>query len=102
MNLWRLLGLCGALLFASRWLVQAHFARRAQAPVVTPLFWLITLGGSLTLVVYFGAGPAQDPVGVLSNGVPLFTAIYNLRLAFRGRNGDLKSPPHVPASAQRS
>jgi lipid-A-disaccharide synthase-like uncharacterized protein len=82
---WRVVGGLGALLFAARWLVQIRAARRAGAPVVTPLFWLISLAGSVLLVCYFGLGPTHDPIGVLGNALPLCTALFNLRLVARRR-----------------
>jgi lipid-A-disaccharide synthase-like uncharacterized protein len=83
-------------MFASRWLVQLHFARRVGAPVVPPAFWLMSLTGSLLLVTYFAAGPARDPIGVLGNLLPLATASYNLYLAHRRRGAG--TPPAIPGT----
>jgi lipid-A-disaccharide synthase-like uncharacterized protein len=85
---WRWLGLAGAALFGSRWLAQVLASRRAGRPVITPLFWLLTLGGSATLVAYFLFGPHADGIGVFTNALPGTLAVYNLSLVWRRRGGN--------------
>lgn len=89
MTTWRMLGLLGTLLFAGRWVIQVYSARRAGASHVTPAFWLMSLAGSILLVIYFALGPHADPVGFVGNFLPLLTASYNLHLILRHRRGIL-------------
>ena len=83
MSAWRAIGLCGTALFAGRWVVQLVSARRARASVVTPGFWMMSLGGSSLLLLYFGASPQADLVGFLGNALPFATALFNLWLCTR-------------------
>lgn len=80
---WKLIGLCGALMFAARWLVQFLASRRAQRPVIPRLFWYMSLTGSLITLSYFLFSSKQDVVGVVQNLFPAFTAAYNLYLDLR-------------------
>ncbi|MEM9029922.1 MAG: lipid-A-disaccharide synthase N-terminal domain-containing protein [Pseudomonadota bacterium] len=49
-----LLGLCGQLLFVSRWFVQWIASERARDAIVPELFWYLSfVGGSLVLVYGF-------------------------------------------------
>src|SRR5258708_33185283 len=76
---WKLLGYLGVFIFASRWLIQVHASKKAGRPVLTRLFWMFSLLGSLLLVSYFIFGK-NDSVGLFSNLFPAFIALYNLRL----------------------
>ena len=82
---WKLIGYAGALLFASRWLVQMLASRRARQPVLPRAFWLMSLAGSVMTLSYFMFSAKQDSVGVLQNLFPAFTAIYGLQLDMRHR-----------------
>lgn len=79
---WKILGYVGILLFGSRWLVQLYASKKAGKPVITRLFWLLSLIGSLLLIVYFTFGK-NDSVGILSNLFPAVVSIYNLYLDAR-------------------
>jgi len=70
------------LVFTSRWIFQMLASKKAKKPVITRLFWIISLVGSLLLLLYFIFGK-NDSVGILSNLFPLFVAIYNLILDSR-------------------
>lgn len=77
---WRALGIVGAALFGCRWVVQVHASRRAGRPVVTPVFWALSMAGSILLLCYFTCGPRRDLVGALSNLFPLGISAYNVFL----------------------
>lgn len=82
---WKLIGYAGALMFASRWLVQMLASRRARQPVIPRVFWLMSLAGSVMTLSYFMFSAKQDSVGVLQNLFPALTAIYGLQLDVRHR-----------------
>jgi lipid-A-disaccharide synthase-like uncharacterized protein len=81
---WKVIGLTGALLFGSRWLVQFLASRRAGKPVIPRVFWYMSIVGSLMTLAYFVFGK-NDAVGVLQNLFPAFTALYSLGLDIRHR-----------------
>lgn len=76
---WKLIGYLGVGLFAGRWFVQLIASRRHGRPVMPPLFWYMSITGSILLLVYFVFGK-NDSVGVLSNLFPFTVALYNLYL----------------------
>lgn len=82
---WKLIGYAGALMFASRWLVQVIASRRRGRPVIPRIFWYMSIAGSLMLLSYFSFSAKQDSVGVLQNLLPTFTACYSLWLDIRHR-----------------
>lgn len=82
---WKLIGYAGALLFASRWLVQFVASRRAGRPVIPRVFWYMSIAGSLMVLSYFSLSSKRDSVGVLQNLFPAFTAAYSLWLDIRHR-----------------
>ena len=79
---WKLIGYLGVAIFSARWLVQMNASRKAGRPVMTRLFWLMSLAGNLMVLAYFSFGK-NDSVGILSNFFPAFVALYNLYLDFR-------------------
>lgn len=76
---WKLIGYLGVALFAGRWFVQLIASRRSGKPVMPPLFWYMSITGSILLLIYFVFGK-NDSVGVLSNLFPFTVALYNLYL----------------------
>ncbi|WP_197672966.1 lipid-A-disaccharide synthase N-terminal domain-containing protein [Verrucomicrobium sp. GAS474] len=79
---WKLVGYCGTLIFAGRWVVQLIASRKAGHPVVPPAFWYMSAAGSLMVLAYFTFGK-NDSVGILGNLFPAFIGFYNLSLALR-------------------
>lgn len=78
---WKIVGVIGAVMFASRWLVQSYYSRKAGKPVTPPrAFWVLSVMGSLLTLAYFIFSPKQDMVGVIQNLIPCFTACYMLYL----------------------
>jgi len=79
---WKLVGYVGVFLFAGRWFVQVYYSRRLRRPVVPTVFWLMSITGSMLLLVYFTFGK-NDSVGILANLFPATVAVYNLYLDIR-------------------
>jgi lipid-A-disaccharide synthase-like uncharacterized protein len=82
---WLLFGLLGNLVFSSRFLVQWIASERARASVVPPVFWHLSLVGSLVLLAY--ALHRRDPVFVLAYLPNGFVYVRNLMLIRRGSAG---------------
>jgi len=89
---WKAIGLTGALMFGTRWLVQFVASRRAGKPVIPRLFWYMSLLGSVMTLSYFVFSAKQDAVGVLQNLFPAFTAAYSLYLDVRHRGWGRRGP----------
>ena len=85
MSPWKLIGLTGALMFGTRWVVQFVATRRAGRPVIPRAFWMMSLVGSAMTLSYFLFSAKQDAVGILQNLFPAFTAAYSLWLDLRPR-----------------
>ena len=85
MSPWKLIGLTGALMFGSRWVVQFIASKRAGKPVIPRVFWYMSIAGSLMTLSYFIFSSKQDAVGVIQNLFPAFTAVYSLYLDIRHR-----------------
>lgn len=94
---WKVIGLTGALMFGTRWLVQLIASRRAGKPVIPRLFWYMSLLGSVMTLSYFVFSAKQDAVGVLQNLFPAFTAAYSLYLDVRHRGWNRRGPEPDPA-----
>jgi lipid-A-disaccharide synthase-like uncharacterized protein len=77
---WKIIGMVGALMFASRWFVQAYYSRKAGRSVTPRLFWVMSMVGSVTTLAYFVFSPKQDMVGVIQNLFPFVISAYNLYL----------------------
>ena len=81
LNVWKVIGLMGAALFGCRWLVQAAASRRAGRSVVPPVFWLISIAGSLMQLLYF-TFYRVDSVGIINTLPPFLVSAYNAWLVF--------------------
>lgn len=88
---WKLVGYLGVALFAGRWFVQVRASSRRGRPTVTPVFWYMSIAGSLLLLLYFTFGK-NDSVGILSNLFPFTIALYNLWLHGLPRRGQQRPP----------
>jgi lipid-A-disaccharide synthase-like uncharacterized protein len=82
---WKLVGYFGVLMFGCRWLPQIIASRKAKQVKMPRIFWIMSVLGSLALLSYFVFGK-NDSVGILSNLLPAFVAVYNLFL-------DMKQQP---------
>jgi lipid-A-disaccharide synthase-like uncharacterized protein len=92
---WKLVGYAGVLLFGGRWIVQLVGSTLKGRPTFPRLFWYMSLGGSMCLLTYFVWGK-NDSVGILSNLMPSFIAVYNLVLDFRHRQKAAQAEAATP------
>lgn len=81
---WKIVGLGGSLLFASRWFVQLYYTRKLGRVVMPLAFWLLSVAGSVMMLSYFVLGK-NDSVGIVSTLFPAFVSVYNLSVHVRGR-----------------
>ena len=94
MSPWKIIGLTGALMFGSRWVVQFVASRREHKPVIPRLFWYMSLVGSAMTLSYFLFSAKQDAVGIVQNLFPAFTAGYSLYLDIRHRGWNRDRASH--------
>jgi len=75
---WVALGLLGQLLFAARMVIQWLHSERHRRSMVPPIFWWLSLGGSLMLLTYFLW--RTDIVGIIGQGLGFVIYTRNLML----------------------
>lgn len=78
---WIAIGMFGQLLFSGRWLVQWLISEKAGRSVVPKVFWVLSLGGGLTLLSY--SIYQRDPVFILGNSMNSVVYLRNLYLIYR-------------------
>lgn len=78
--IWVGLGLLGQLLFTGRMIVQWLASEKSKQSVVPPLFWWMSLAGSMMLLSYFLW--RRDVVGILGQGIGLAIYVRNLHLIY--------------------
>lgn len=81
MDWWMILGFFAQAVFSIRFIVQWIASERAGESVVPELFWLISLTGSLLLLMY--AIHQRDPVFILGQGSGIFIYLRNMHLIIR-------------------
>jgi len=89
--LWLGLGLFGQLLFTGRMVVQWIASERQGTSVVPPMFWWMSLIGSLLLLAYFFW--RRDPIGLLGQAFGSFIYLRNIIWILEGKKLD-----RVPAT----
>ncbi|HXI04667.1 MAG TPA: lipid-A-disaccharide synthase N-terminal domain-containing protein [Candidatus Saccharimonadales bacterium] len=85
LTLWLILGFTGQALFFSRFLVQWIHSERLGRSEVPAVFWYLSLGGGLLLLVY--AVWIKDPVFILGQSAGAFVYVRNLMLLRRAGPG---------------
>jgi lipid-A-disaccharide synthase-like uncharacterized protein len=78
--LWVSVGLLGQALFTGRMVVQWWVSERNRQSVVPPIFWWMSLVGSMMLLSYFVW--RRDIVGILGQGFGLAIYLRNLHLIY--------------------
>lgn len=78
-----LLGLVGQTCFFSRFLVQWIVSEKKGRSVVPTVFWYLSIGGGLLMLVY--AVWRRDPVFTLGQSVGILVYTRNLMLIHRRR-----------------
>ncbi|NTU76480.1 MAG: hypothetical protein HGA90_01450 [Alphaproteobacteria bacterium] len=82
-NIWVAVGLFGQTLFMLRFIFQWIHSERAQQSVVPEIFWYLSLGGSLIVLVY--AVHKEDLVFILSQSLGSIIYIRNIQLIWRNK-----------------
>jgi lipid-A-disaccharide synthase-like uncharacterized protein len=85
--IWVSLGLLGQVLFTGRMIVQWLASEKSKQSVVPPMFWWMSLIGSLMLLTYFLW--RRDVVGILGQGIGLTIYVRNLHLIYLARRQTL-------------
>ena len=80
---WLGLGLFGQLLFTGRMVVQWIVSERQGTSVVPPMFWWMSLVGSLLLLAYFMW--RRDPIGLLGQAFGSFVYLRNIIWILEGK-----------------
>lgn len=82
-------GFTGQLLFTSRFLIQWLASERAKASVMPVIFWWISIGGGVMLLIY--SIWRQDPVFILGQSFGLVVYFRNLVLIAKSRRQNASS-----------
>jgi lipid-A-disaccharide synthase-like uncharacterized protein len=83
---WLGLGLFGQLLFTGRMVVQWIASERKGTSIVPPMFWWMSLVGSLLLLSYFLW--RRDPIGLLGQAFGSFVYLRNIIWILEGKKLD--------------
>jgi len=82
-------GFTGQLMLTSRFLIQMLASERAKASAMPVMFWWISIGGGVVLLVY--SIWRQDPVFFLGQSVGLAVYFLNLVLIAKSRRQNASS-----------
>lgn len=89
MDLWLILGFAGQLTFSLRFLIQWLSSEKRKESHIPEVFWYLSLGGGLILLIY--AIHKQDPVFILGQSTGVFVYLRNLMLIYSKKNGKTPS-----------
>jgi lipid-A-disaccharide synthase-like uncharacterized protein len=81
-NWWKGIGFLGNAIFSTRFLVQWYATEKQKQVVVPPLFWWLSLLGTLTLLAYAMFGD-KNPVFILGYAFPWIPYARNLVIHYR-------------------
>ena len=93
-DFWVLFGLCGQMLFGSRFIVQWVASERKKRSHIPILFWYLSLCGGIVTTIY--AIHRRDPVFILGQSAGLLVYCRNLMLIYRHHDPDPAAPPISP------
>lgn len=96
--LWFGIGFVGQMLFTGRFVVQWLASERKGTSVVPPMFWWLSLVGSLTLLAYFLW--RRDPIGLMGQAFGSFIYLRNILWIFEGRSQAALAPAPAEPMAQ--
>ena len=82
-----IIGYTGNVFFFTRFLVQWIASERAGKPVLPPMFWYLSILGTIALFAYSIA--KQEPVFILAYAPNVFVYVRNLMLHRKDKNGQL-------------
>lgn len=78
---WVVLGVIAQLFFTARFVVQWLASERAGRSVIPVAFWILSLVGGVTLLIY--AIHRKDPVFIAGQAFGVFVYLRNLQLVLR-------------------
>lgn len=78
---WLAVGFLGQLLFSARFIVQWIASERARKSIIPAAFWLFSIGGGATLLIY--AIYRRDPVFIVGQAAGLFIYARNIFFIWR-------------------
>ncbi len=81
MDIWLVVGLVGQGIFSMRFVVQWIASERKKESYIPVAFWYLSLGGSITLLIY--AIHIQDPVFIIGQSTGFIIYIRNLYLIYK-------------------
>ena len=93
LNGWVLFGFLGQAAFSARFIVQWIVSEKNKESTIPVVFWYLSLGGGLILLVY--AIYKKDPVFVIGQGSGLFVYIRNLVLIKKKQSQDLAASREI-------
>lgn len=82
-NVWVVLGFIGQFLFGSRFFVQWIISEKRGESIIPEIFWYLSMGGSVMLLIY--AIHRRDPVFIMGQSTGLIIYIRNIMLIYRKR-----------------
>jgi len=91
---WLVIGFLGQLLFSARFIIQWIASERARRSIIPAAFWLFSVGGGATLLVY--AIYRQDPVFIVGQAAGLFIYGRNIFFIWREKRGDADASTQSP------
>jgi lipid-A-disaccharide synthase-like uncharacterized protein len=100
-SVWKVIGWAGNAIFFSRFLVQWHATEKRRQVVVPPMFWWLSLAGSLLLLSY-ALFYQRDSVFICAYAFSWIPYIRNLVIHHRHLNSQVKCSScgvKAPASA---
>ena len=89
-NLWKFIGWTANVVFATRFFVQWYATEKRKRVVVPPMFWWLSLAGSLLLLGY--SLHKRDSVFIFANIVAWIPYLRNLIIHYRHQKA------HVPCA----
>ncbi len=90
-SVWKVIGWCGNAIFSTRFLVQWYATEKRQQVVVPPLFWWLSLAGSLLLLSY-AIFHEHDSVFIFAYAFTWIPYIRNLLIHRRHELSQLACP----------
>ena len=84
---WLAFGFLGQALFSARFVVQWIASERARRSIIPTAFWLFSLGGGVTLLVY--AIYRGDPVFIVGQAAGLVIYLRNLSFIRAEKRADM-------------
>jgi lipid-A-disaccharide synthase-like uncharacterized protein len=82
-KLWVAIGFLGQAIFSARFIVQWIVSERRRQSVIPLSFWFLSIGGSLTLLIY--AVHRRDPVFIVGQLGGMIVYVRNLWLIWRAQ-----------------